>query len=97
MDEPVPGPIRVLIAEDQVLLRTSFAALAGAEPDLEVVGRAADGTAPSSSSPPTRPASCGPGIEVRLHVRLYGALVGRVRLTGAFSCRTHAVVCTYVR
>ena len=43
MDEPVPGPIRVLIAEDQVLLRTSFAALAGAEPDLEVVGRAADG------------------------------------------------------
>ena len=45
MDEPVPGPIRVLIAEDQVLLRTSFAALAGAELDLEVVGRAADGGA----------------------------------------------------
>ena len=40
MDEPVPGPIRVLIAEDQVLLRTSFAALAGAELDLEVVGLA---------------------------------------------------------
>lgn len=45
MDEPAPGPIRVLIAEDQALLRTSFAALAGAEPDLEVVGRAADGGA----------------------------------------------------
>ena len=37
MDEPVPGPIRVLIAEDQVLLRTSFAALAGAAPDLLVI------------------------------------------------------------
>ena len=43
MDEPAPGPIRVLIAEDQALLRASFAALVGAEPDLEVVGRAADG------------------------------------------------------
>ena len=44
-DEAPGAPIRVLIAEDQALLRTSFAALAGAEPDLEVVGRAADGGA----------------------------------------------------
>mgnify|MGYP003082825723 CR=1 FL=1 len=43
MTEPAPGPIRVLIAEDQALLRASFAALMNAETDLHVVGRAADG------------------------------------------------------
>lgn len=36
-------PIRVLVAEDQALLRASLAALLDAEPDLEVVGQAADG------------------------------------------------------
>ena len=43
MTELAPGPIRVLIAEDQALLRASFAALMNAETDLHVVGRAADG------------------------------------------------------
>ncbi|SPT53671.1 Response regulator protein vraR [Actinomyces bovis] len=37
------APIRVLIAEDQALLRSSLAALIGAEPDLEVAAQAADG------------------------------------------------------
>jgi DNA-binding NarL/FixJ family response regulator len=35
--------IRVLVADDQALLRTAFAALIDAEDDLEVVGEAADG------------------------------------------------------
>ena len=37
------GPIRVLVAEDQALLRSSLSALLNAEDDLEVVAQAADG------------------------------------------------------
>ena len=47
MTETVPGPegapIRVLIAEDQALLRTTLAALLEAEPGMRVVGLAEDG------------------------------------------------------
>ncbi|MGC0416926.1 response regulator [Embleya sp. AB8] len=35
--------VRVLIADDQTLVRTGFRAIVGLEPDLEVVGEAADG------------------------------------------------------
>jgi DNA-binding NarL/FixJ family response regulator len=35
--------IRVLIADDQALVRTGFRVILGAEPDLEVIGEAADG------------------------------------------------------
>ena len=38
-------PIRVLIAEDQAIVRAGFRALLDAEPDLEVAGEAADGRA----------------------------------------------------
>jgi DNA-binding NarL/FixJ family response regulator len=37
------GPITVVLADDQALVRSGFAALLGAEDDIEVVGRAADG------------------------------------------------------
>jgi DNA-binding NarL/FixJ family response regulator len=37
--------IRVLIADDQALVRAAFALLVGAEPDMTVVGEAADGHA----------------------------------------------------
>ena len=40
---PAGGPVRVLVAEDQALLRASLAALLDAEDDLEIVGQAADG------------------------------------------------------
>jgi DNA-binding NarL/FixJ family response regulator len=36
-------PIRVVIADDQQLLRTGFRAILDSEPDLEVVGEASDG------------------------------------------------------
>jgi DNA-binding NarL/FixJ family response regulator len=39
----VNPPIRVLIAEDHAIVRAGFRALLDAEPDLEVVGEAADG------------------------------------------------------
>ena len=35
--------IRVLLADDQVLVRSGFKALLDAEDDIEVVGEAADG------------------------------------------------------
>ena len=48
MTETVPGPegapIRVLIVEDQALLRTTLAALLEAEPGMSVVGLAEDGS-----------------------------------------------------
>ena len=48
MTEAVPGPgsapIRVLIAEDQALRRTTLAALLEAEPGMSVVGLAEDGS-----------------------------------------------------
>jgi DNA-binding NarL/FixJ family response regulator len=36
-------PIRILVVEDQPLIRRAFAAMLGLEPDIEVVGQAADG------------------------------------------------------
>jgi DNA-binding NarL/FixJ family response regulator len=37
------GPIRVLICEDQELIRAGYATVLGAQPDLEVVGQATNG------------------------------------------------------
>ncbi|MDS0135864.1 MULTISPECIES: response regulator transcription factor [unclassified Amycolatopsis] len=37
------GPIRVLICEDQQLIRAGYVAVLGAQPDMEVVGQAANG------------------------------------------------------
>jgi DNA-binding NarL/FixJ family response regulator len=37
------GVIRVVVAEDQAMVRAGFSALLSAEPDMEVVGEAADG------------------------------------------------------
>jgi DNA-binding NarL/FixJ family response regulator len=39
----VTAPVRVLICEDQALVRTGFVTILGAQPDLEVVGEAANG------------------------------------------------------
>ena len=37
------APIRVLICDDQVLIRTGFATIIGAQPDMTVVGECGDG------------------------------------------------------
>jgi len=41
----VTAPVRVLVCDDQPLIRTGFATIIGAQPDLEVVGECADGRA----------------------------------------------------
>ena len=43
MTPPSGGVIRVLLADDQVLVRAGFRALLDAQPDIEVVGEASDG------------------------------------------------------
>ena len=35
--------IRIVVVDDQALVRTGFSMIIGAEPDLEVVGEASDG------------------------------------------------------
>ncbi len=39
------NPVRVLLADDQELVRGGFRMILDSRPDLEVVGEAADGTA----------------------------------------------------
>ncbi|MCJ1681430.1 response regulator transcription factor [Streptomyces sp. APSN-46.1] len=41
--EETPTPIRVLLADDQALLRSAFKVLVDSEADMEVVGEASDG------------------------------------------------------
>lgn len=47
--------LRVFLAEDQTILRHSLKALIAAEPDLQVVGEAADGAAVQEQVPSLRP------------------------------------------
>jgi DNA-binding NarL/FixJ family response regulator len=47
--------IRVLIADDQGVIRSALTALVAAEPDIEVVGQAADGTAAVAQARRLRP------------------------------------------
>ncbi len=47
------APVRVLICDDQVLIRTGLATIIDAQPDLEVAGECGDGQARS-----TWPANC---------------------------------------
>lgn len=45
MSETLPSPIRVVLADDQALIRAGFRALIDSAPDLQVVGEAQDGDA----------------------------------------------------
>ena len=49
------APIRVLVAEDQPIVRAGFRALLEAEPDLEVAGEAASGAAAVAAARALRP------------------------------------------
>src|SRR5687767_5464806 len=47
--------VRILIVDDQAMVRQGFAALLGAQPDLVVVGDAADGAAGIAAAREYRP------------------------------------------
>ncbi|GIJ49539.1 DNA-binding response regulator [Virgisporangium aliadipatigenens] len=47
--------IKVLIADDQAMVRTGFGMIVGAQPDMEVVGEAADGVAAVALARQTKP------------------------------------------
>ena len=49
------GPIRVLVCDDQALIRTGFATIIDAQPDLEVVGECGDGRTAVDLSRRVRP------------------------------------------
>ncbi|TDE10163.1 response regulator [Jiangella asiatica] len=51
----MPDPIRVLIADDQALVRDGFSMILGAQPDLVVVGEAADGAQAIQAATELRP------------------------------------------
>jgi DNA-binding NarL/FixJ family response regulator len=56
--DPTPAaarPIRVLLADDQSLLRSAFRVLVDSEPDMEVVGEASDGAQAVERARLTRP------------------------------------------
>ena len=53
-----PDTIRVLIADDQALVRTGFRVILEAEPDIEVVGEAGDGREAIDAARRLRPTWC---------------------------------------
>ena len=52
---PLPGGVRVLLVDDQPLLRAGFRMLLETEPDLTVVGEAGDGAAGAAEARALRP------------------------------------------
>lgn len=54
-DLPTAAPLRVLLADDQALLRSAFKVLVDSEHDMEVVGEASDGAQAVELARRTRP------------------------------------------
>ena len=51
-------PLRVLLVDDQVLVRSGFRMILSVEPDIEVVGEAGDGVEAVEQARALRPTWC---------------------------------------
>nr|WP_238986107.1 response regulator transcription factor [Kocuria sp. SM24M-10] len=67
--EPAPGPVRVLIVDDQQLVRGGFRMLLDSQPDLEVVAESGDGADAVRAVERLRQAGSGPDV-VLMDVRM---------------------------
>src|SRR3954452_13394470 len=85
-----PSPIRVLVVDDQALVRTGFRMILETEPDLLVVGEAADG-----EEAVARSASARPDV-VLMDVRMPGldGIAATRRLLADPSCRARVLMLT---
>jgi DNA-binding NarL/FixJ family response regulator len=79
-----PDPVRVLVVDDQALVRQGFAVILEAEPDLTVVGEAGDGAAAVAEAVAMRP------DVVLMDVRMPG--VDGIAATAEICARTPARV-----
>lgn len=83
-------PIRVLIADDQMMVRQGFTVLLGAEPDIDVVGQAVDGNDAVAKAGELRP------DVVLMDIRMPGAgnIEATRRITTDPACDTKVLVLT---
>jgi DNA-binding NarL/FixJ family response regulator len=84
-----PPRIRVLIADDQALIRRGMALMLGAEPDIEVVGQAADGVEVVALARQLRPDV----VLMDLHMPRMGGVLATREITAALP-RTRVMVLT---
>jgi DNA-binding NarL/FixJ family response regulator len=54
-DQGSPAPIRVLVADDQSVMRVGYLTILGAQPDMEVVGEASNGAVAVAEAQRLRP------------------------------------------
>lgn len=87
-DTPAP-PLRLLVVDDQALIRRGLALMLGAEPDIEVVGQAADGRQALALAEATRPDV----VVMDLQMPVLGG-VAATRLLAECLPRTRVVVLT---